>query len=157
MAIADNNARGENNNLLCYLTADLKHFKSLTSGHCVIRGRKTFDSLPNGDLPNRKNIVISRNPELQIEGAVVVNSFEAALKDVGSDETAYVIGGAEIYKIGIEFADRLEITYIHHNFEKADIFFPEWDKSQWELVSQEDFKSDEKNHYDYSFVTYKKR
>ena len=87
VAIAENNAIGENNNLLCYLPADLKHFKSLTSGHCVIMGRKTFDSLPNGALPNRKNIVIRRNPELQIEGAVVVNSFAAALQDVGSDET----------------------------------------------------------------------
>lgn len=154
-AVADNYALGKNNQLIWNLPADLKRFKKITSHHHVIMGRKTFESLGK-PLPNRTTIIISRKKNYKAEGCVVVNSLKEALQAAKEDNNPYILGGAEIYKQAMEFADKLDITFIHHDFE-ADVFFPEINKTVWEETSREFFKADEKNKYDYSFVSFKRK
>ncbi len=151
-ATAQNNALGKDNKLIWHLSDDLKRFKSLTLDGFIIMGRKTFESLP-GILPRRKHIVITRNPEFQQEGIMVVQSLEQALDVVPSDKVAFVVGGGEIYAQTINFADKIELTRVHHDFE-ADTFFPEIDLTKWELVSSEFHSKDEKHQYDFTFETY---
>jgi len=156
VAIDENNAIGKDNNLLCHLPNDLKHFKAITEGHPVIMGRKTFESLPKGALPNRRNIVITRNKGLQFERCEMVSSLEEAIKLFQGEPEVFVIGGGTIYKEAIETADKLYLTRIHHKFEGADTFFPTIKQEEWKEVSREDYKSDEKHKYDYSFITLEK-
>lgn len=151
-AIAKNNALGKDNQLIWYLPADLKRFKQVTLNHHIIMGRKTFESLGK-PLPNRTSIIISRNKDYTAAGCIVVNSLKEALKEAETDENPYILGGAEIYKQAIEIADKLDLTFVHHNF-NADVFFPTIDTSIWKETSRQDFKADEKNKYDYSFVSY---
>lgn len=152
-AIDFNNGIGKNNQLIWHLSADLKRFKHQTSGHCIIMGRKTFESLGK-PLPNRTTIVISRNHHFKVpEGCVLVDSLKEALVVASNDSSPFIIGGAEIYQEAMPIAEKLEITQVHHSFE-ADAFFPTIDLTIWEEVMREDFKADEKNKYDYSFVTY---
>ena len=154
-AIADNNALGKDNQLIWYLPGDLKRFKRMTLNHAVIMGRKTFESLGK-PLPNRINIIITRDKNYKAEGCVIVNSLKEALKAAKEeDENPFILGGAEIYKQAMPFADKLDLTFVHHKFD-ADVFFPEIDKTIWKETSREDFKSDEKNKYDYSFVTFER-
>ena len=154
-AIAANNALGKDNQLIWHLPADLKRFKKTTLNHAVIVGRKTYESLGK-PLPNRTNIVITRDKNYQVEGCVIVNSLKEALKAaLKVDENPFILGGAEIYKQAMPFADKLDITFVHHQFE-ADVFFPEIDKTIWKETWREDFKADEKNKYDYSFVTFER-
>jgi len=154
-AIANNNALGKDNQLIWHLPADLKRFKKVTLGHHIIMGRKTFESLGK-PLPNRTTIIITRNKEYKQEGCIVVNSLVEAIKAAKDDENPYILGGAEIYKQALSIADKLDLTFVHHSFD-ADAFFPEIDFNNWIETSREDFKSDEKNKYDYSFVTYLKK
>lgn len=154
-AIAKNNALGKNNQLLWHLPSDLKHFKKHTRNHCVIMGRKTYESLGK-PLPNRENIVITRSKKKQFEGCIVVHSIQEALNYAKKDENPYIIGGAEIYKLALPYADELNLTLVHANFE-ADTFFPEIDSKIWKQVSRTDFKADEKHRYDYSFITFLKQ
>ncbi len=154
-AIARNNALGKDNQLIWHLPADLQRFKRVTSGHHVIMGRKTYESLGK-PLPNRTNIIISRNKDFKADGCIVKNSLEEAIETAREDTTPFILGGAEIYKQAIETADLLDLTFVHHDFE-ADAFFPEIDPEIWEEISRQDFKADEKNKYDYSFVTYQRR
>jgi dihydrofolate reductase len=135
-AVAENNALGKDNQLVWHLPNDFKRFKTLTSGHHIIMGRKTFESFPK-PLPNRTHIIITR---------------ELAPKD----EDVYVIGGGEIYKQSIAIADKIEITKVHSTFE-ADTYFPEIDSNRWELVFEEHHKKDEKHNFDFTFQTYLKR
>src|SRR5690554_2923966 len=151
-AAAQNNALGKNNKLIWHLSDDLKRFKKLTLGGYIIMGRKTFESLP-GILPERQHIVITRNPEFQAEGIVVVQSLEQALDLIPSDKEAFVVGGGEIYKQAIDIADKIELTRVHHQFE-ADTFFPEIDLSKWELTDSEFHPKDKKHLYDFTFETY---
>lgn len=152
-AIAANNALGKDNQLIWHLPADLKRFKKTTLNHAVIMGRKTFESLGK-PLPNRTNILITRDKNYKAEGCAVVNSLKAALKAaLKIDENPFILGGAEIYKQAMPFADKLDITFVHHKFE-ADVFFPEIDKTIWKETFRENFKADENNKYDYSFVTF---
>ncbi len=153
-AVADNNALGKDNQLIWHLPSDLKRFKIVTSNHHVIMGRKTYESLGK-PLPNRTNIIISRNTDYKAEGCVVVNSLQAAIEAAKEDENPYILGGAEIYQQAILFADKLDITFVHHQFE-ADAFFPEILTSVWKETSREDFNADEVDIYDYSFVTYQR-
>ena len=153
-AVADNNALGKDNQLIWHLPSDLKRFKKVTSNHHVIMGRKTYESLGK-PLPNRTNIIISRNTDFKAEGCVVVNSLQAAVEAAKEDDNPYILGGAEIYQQAILFADKLDITFVHHRFE-ADAFFPEIPTSVWKETSREDFQADELNIYDYSFVTYQR-
>ena len=151
-AIAKNNALGKDNKLIWYLPADLKRFKKVTLGHHIIMGRKTFESLGK-PLPNRTTIIITRNKNYTQHGCIVVNSLNEAIEAAKEDENPYILGGAEIYKQALNIADKLDLTFVHQNFE-ADVFFPEIDFKIWKETSREDFKSDEKNKFNYSFVTY---
>ncbi|MDR2804824.1 MAG: dihydrofolate reductase [Dysgonamonadaceae bacterium] len=151
-AIGKNNEIGKGNELLCHLPADLKHFKEITSGHTVIMGRKTFDSLPNGPLPRRTNVVISRNPELEIAGAIVCPSFDVALLKAMDEEEVFVIGGAQVYRQALPAADKLYLTKIHAAFPEADRFFPAIDYREWREVDRIACPADEKHPYSFSFV-----
>ncbi|RZK67063.1 MAG: dihydrofolate reductase, partial [Pedobacter sp.] len=127
VAIAENNAIGKDNELLWHLPTDLKHFKAITNGHTIIMGRKTFESIKK-PLPNRRNIVITRNEDLHIAGAEVVNSVEGALKLAEGDGEVYIVGGAEIYRMAMNLTDRIYLTVVHQSFE-GDAYFPEIDKN----------------------------
>lgn len=155
-AIAKNNALGKNNDLIWHLPADLKRFKQVTTGHYILMGRNTFESIGK-PLPNRTTIIITRNKNYFKDGCLIANSLEEAIKMVEEDKKVYIIGGAQIYKYAIEnnLVDALDITLVHEEFE-ADVFFPEIDLNIWKEVSRENFKADEKNKFDYSFVSYKK-
>ena len=152
VAIADLNAIGVNNDLLVYLPNDLKRFKQITTGHTIIMGRKTFDSLPKGALPNRTNIVVSRNANLKLEGATVVSSIEEAMAICPDNDESFVIGGATIYEAFLPHVQKLYITQIHHLFKDADTFFPEFDMNAWDEESKLAMFDDPKTEFRYSFV-----
>lgn len=156
-AIAKNNALGKNNDLIWHLPADLKRFKKVTTGHYILMGRNTFESIGK-PLPNRTTVIITRKTDYFVDGCLIANSIEDAIDLVEGDNEIFVIGGAQIYKqvLAKELADKLDITIVHQEFE-ADVFFPEIDLKIWKEVAREDFKADEKNKYNYSFVTYQKR
>lgn len=155
VAKASNNVIGAKNNLIWHLPNDLKHFKNITSGHPIIMGRKTFESLGR-PLPNRTNIVITRDQNWNAEGVEVFNSLEKAISFAKTlDENIAIIGGGNIYKQAMEFTDILYITEVHHEFD-GDTYFPEIDAADWEETEREDHKKDEKHPYAYSFVTYKR-
>jgi len=153
-AIAKNNALGKDNKLIWHIPSDLKRFKKITLNHHVIMGRKTYESLGK-PLPNRTNIVITRNTNFKAEGCIIVNSLPEAIEAAKEDNNPFILGGAEIYKQAIKIADKLDLTFIHHQFE-ADAFFPEIDSTIWKEVSRENFKADEKDKYDFSFVTFER-
>jgi len=154
-AIANKNALGKDNQLIWHLSADLKRFKKLTTGHHIIMGRNTFESIGK-PLPNRTSIIITRNKNYKQEDCIVVHSLEEAIKAVKNDSNPFIIGGAQIYKEAIKIADKLDITMVYHDFE-ADVFFPEIDSEIWEETSNVSFQPDEKNKYNYSFVSFKRR
>ncbi|SMO61751.1 dihydrofolate reductase [Saccharicrinis carchari] len=151
-AIAEMNAIGQNNDLLAYIPNDLKRFKALTSNHTIIMGRKTFDTLPNGALPNRRNLVISRNTDLHLPDAEVVHSPEAALDLCDNQSEVFVIGGATIYAAFLPKADKLYLTLIDKFFNDADTFFPEFDKAQWREVYKEKITDDHRSNFNYTYI-----
>ena len=156
IAVLDKNgAIGNDNKLLCYLPADLKHFKSLTIGHTIIMGRKTYMSLPNGALPNRRNIVLSRDMAFKCEGCEIVHSVDEVFNICKDDEEIFIIGGAQIYELFMGKANKLYLTQVYHEFE-ADTYFPEFNMNKWSVIKKEDFEPDEKNKYFYSFIDYEK-
>ena len=152
-AVAKNNAIGYKNKLLYWLPNDLKRFKSLTTGATIIMGRKTFESLPNGALPNRKNIVISRSVKA-LPGCECYPSLESALDNCKQDENIYIIGGGKIYSQAIDFADRLCMTEIDDIPDNADTFFPDY--SDWHETCREHHLADERHAYNYDFADYVK-
>ena len=154
-AVAQNMAIGNNNQLLYWLPNDLKRFKALTTGHTIIMGRKTFDSLPNGALPNRRNVVLSRTLK-ELPGAEVFPDLQTALASCTDSEDIYVIGGESVYRQAMPFANRLCLTEIDSIPEQADAFFPPVDESEWTVVSREFHDIDEKHDYKYCFVDYVK-
>jgi len=154
-AVAENNALGKNNELVWHLPNDFKRFKELTTGHHIIMGRKTFESFPK-PLPNRTHIVITRQENYNPEGCIVVNSIEKAIAICPENEDSYIIGGGEIYNLGLQYADIIELTKVHHTFE-ADAFFPKISESDWLLVESEENFKDEKHLYDYTYETYIRR
>lgn len=151
VAAAENNAIGKDNELLWNLPTDLKHFKTITSGHTIIMGRKTFDSMGK-PLPNRRNIVITRNRDLKIEGAEVTQSLEAAIDLCSDDAEVFVIGGAEIYKAALDRTDRIYLTRVHKSF-KGDAYFPELAPEKWVETAREFHAADDRNPIDFSFIT----
>ena len=157
VAFDENRAIGKNNELIWHLPADLKRFKSLTTGHVIVMGRKTYDSIGK-PLPNRTTIVISRNPDLQIEGVICTCSMEEAILKAKSlsREEIFIVGGAEIYKLSLAVADQILVTQLHDIFE-GDTFFPEIVADQWEVTERERGVTDEKNPYQYSFLTYSRK
>ena len=155
VAAGENDAIGKDNQLIWHLSDDLKRFKELTNGHHIIMGRKTFESFPK-PLPNRTHIVISRQENYQVpSGVIVVNNLEDAFDAARSDKQPFVIGGGEIYKQAMPFADKIELTRVHENFD-ADTFFPEIDTSIWKEISNTYHAKDEKHKHDFSFLTYVK-
>lgn len=151
-AIAANNAIGKDNQLLCHLPGDLKRFKDLTTNHTVIMGYKTFLSLPNGALPNRKNIVLSRSIT-QIENCLVVDSLEKALKLCSDEQEVFVIGGGILYHQCLPLADKLYLTHIHAEL-NGDTFFPDIDYTQWNEIYREERGFSVKCPHSYAFVNY---
>jgi dihydrofolate reductase len=150
VAISENHVIGKDNKLLWYLPNDLKHFKEITSGHTIIMGRKTYESVGK-PLPRRRNIIITRQA-ITIEGCEVVNSIEAALALCKDEQEVFIVGGAEIYRQSLPLTDRIYLTIVHKKFE-GDSFFPEIDKTAWKEVFREDHLPDEKNLLSYSFIT----
>lgn len=152
----ENNVIGEDNQLIWHLPNDLKHFKQITSGHPIIMGRKTFESVGK-PLPNRTNIVITRNKSWKAEDVLVVYSLEEAI-EIGQkiDEQIFIIGGGVIFELSMKVADAIELTQIH-NHASGDSFFPAIDPKIWQEISREDFEKDGKNPFDYSFIRYERR
>lgn len=156
VAIARNRAIGFENKLLYWLPNDLKRFKALTTGNTIIMGRKTFESLPKGALPNRRNMVLCRQEELTFAEAERFSSLEAALRQCEEKEKIFIIGGASVYKEAMPLASRLYITFIDDEPEKADVYFPEINKEEWKETGREDHQTDEKHLYPYSFINYER-
>ena len=160
-AVSRNNVIGKDNNLIWHLPKDMKFFKDTTQGHHVIMGRKNFESIPHkySPLPNRTNIIITRQNNYLAKGCIVVNSIKEALeiaKQKGEKE-AFIIGGGEIYRLALELkvADKIYLTRIHHTFD-GDTFFPKLD-NEWEETTRVDYNADEKHAYDYSFLIFEKK
>lgn len=154
VAIDNNKAIGKNNQLLWHLPNDLKFFKRITSGHTVIMGRKTYDSIGK-PLPNRRNIVITRQNNLKIEGTEICNSLEQALENCSNEEEVFIIGGAEIFKQALSITDKVYLTKVDHVFD-ADTYLSGFSIEDWNIVSKEDHFKDEKHLYDYSFIILQK-
>lgn len=151
-AVAQNRAIGRGGRLIYRLSADMRHFRLLTTGHTVLMGRKTFESLPKGALPNRRNIVVSRR-KAEFPGCEAYASIPEALAHCADDEKVFVIGGASVYAETYPLANRMELTLVHHTPDGADVFFPEVDMSQWMEASRESHAADEKNEQPFDFVS----
>ncbi len=151
VAVAENNVIGHENSLIWHISEDLKYFKRTTSGHPVIMGRKTFESIGK-PLPNRTNIVISRNPDFKPAGCTVVSSLEKALELLNPNEENFIIGGGSIYREALPLADKLYLTKVYHHYE-GDTFFPEIG-SEWKETARQDFERGETFEYPFSFICY---
>ena len=161
-AVAKNRAIGFENKLIYWLPNDLKRFKQLTTGHTIIMGRNTYDSLPKGALPNRRNVVLSRSafipqpsalsPHPSFPGCDVYPSLDEALQSCQPDEDIYIIGGARVYEQAIAIADRLCLTEVNDIPAQADTFFPDY--SDWQEEWRETHPKDERHDYEYAFVDY---
>ncbi len=156
VAIANNNVIGKDNKLIWHLPEDLKRFKSLTSGHTIIMGRKTFESLGR-ILPNRKHIILSKSGILKIQdkNVDIVNDIEMLNKYIQSQEEYFVIGGDSIYQKLMPYVTKMYVTKIYHEFE-GDAFFPEIKDSEWKIISKQKGIKDEKNPYDYEYINYER-
>lgn len=150
-------AIGFENELLFWLPNDLKRFKALTTGNTIIMGRKTFESLPKGALPNRRNVVLSSNPATECPGAEIFPSLEAALQSCKEDENVYIIGGASVYQQALPLADELCLTEIDSTAPEADAFFPEVSPAIWHEKSRDAHPADEKHPCPYAFVDYERQ
>lgn len=157
VAVAENNVIGNNNSLIWHLPVDLKFFKSKTTGHNIIMGRNTFESMGGGrPLPNRITTIITRNTNYKApEGCIVAYSLEEALQKISNDNEVFICGGAQIYEIAFPFATKMYITRVHKSFE-GDTYFPEFDTKVWKLDSEEFYAKDERNAFDVTFLTYSK-
>ena len=156
-AVAQGGVIGCNNALPWHLPEDLRHFRAVTSGHPVIMGRKTWDSLPARfrPLPGRRNIVVTRNTGWSADGADVVHTPAAALALLASGTPAYVIGGAALYAAMLPCADELLLTEVDAAFD-GDAFFPAWDRNRFEEVSRERHRAAAPNDFDFAFVSYRR-
>lgn len=153
VAASKNNAIGKNNQLLWHMPADLKFFKSTTSGHSVIMGRKTFESVGKA-LPKRRNIVVTKNESYSKDNIETAASIEDAIDKCKDEDEVFIIGGAALYKEALKCADKIYLTRIHHHFNQADVFFPELDENEWLVDYVEHHESNASNPYDYTFYTY---
>ena len=159
-AMGRNRGLGFGNKLPWHLPDDLKRFKELTSGHMVIMGRKTYESIGR-PLPNRENIIITRNPVYKADGCVVVGSMEDALREAAvaeenRNDEVFIIGGAEIYALGLPYADKMYLTFVDADV-PMDAFFPEFDETEWEVAKTERHEKDEKHPYSFVFKVYEKK
>lgn len=156
VAAAENGVIGRDNQLIWHLPADLKHFKQLTQGHPVVMGRRTYESIGR-PLPNRTNIVVTRQTDWQADGCETAQSVPAALERASQlDEEVFVIGGAEIYRQALPAADTIYLTEVHHSFE-GDVTFPELDRAVWREEARQRHEADDKHAYPFTFVTLRRR
>ena len=151
-AVGENNELGKENNLVWHLPDDFKRFKKLTTGHHIIMGRKTFESFPK-PLPNRIHIVITPNIDFERDGIIAVHSMNDALQIALNDPQPFIIGGGEIYNIGLPFTNKIELTRVHGSFE-ADTFFPEIPLNEWDLIGEEYHEKDDHHKYAFTYLTY---
>ena len=156
VAVASDGAIGRANDLLWHLPADLKRFKELTTGHTILMGRKTFESLPRGPLPNRRNIIISRSLPAQ-PGAEVYPTIQQALVACASDEEVFIIGGGEIYRQLLPNTEQIYLTRVQASFPDAEVFFPELDPTEWIEEAREVYPRDERNEYDTELLLLRRR
>ena len=156
-AIDRRRAIGYENKLLFWLPNDLKRFKALTTGHTILMGRKTFESLPKGALPNRRNVVLSSSTSLSLPGAEVFHSLEEALASCQADEHVYIIGGESLYRQALPLADELCLTEIDAEAPAADAWFPPIDPTAWHEKNRDVRPADEKHPCPYAFVDYVRR
>jgi len=155
-ATSENNALGKDNQLVWHLPDDFKRFKSLTSGHFIVMGRKTFESFPK-PLPNRTHIIITRQADYEVpEGCIVASNLTKAIALCPKNEEVFIIGGGEIYKQSIDLAQKIELTKVHTTVD-ADTFFPEIDLEKWQLVFEEFHPKDEKHQFDFTYLIYLKK
>ncbi len=156
VAAAENDAIGLGNKLIWHLSNDLKRFKSLTNGHHIIMGRKTFESFPK-PLPNRTHVVITRQKDYKApEGVIIVHSLDDAIDATKTDPQPFIIGGGQIYKQAMDIADKIELTRVHHEFD-ADTYFPKIDASIWKETANVFHKKDANHDYEFSFLTYERK
>lgn len=149
-AMSENRVIGKDNKLPWHLPADIQHFKKMTTGYPILLGRKTYESIGRA-LPNRCNVVITRDAGFIAPGCVVVNSIETALSAVSYSEEVFIIGGAVLYQQMMPHIHRLYLTIIHHHFD-GDTFFPELNMEEWREVERADHEADAENKYSYSFI-----
>jgi dihydrofolate reductase len=157
VAMDEQRAIGRRQQLLCRLPNDMKYFKEITTGHTVIMGRKTFETLPCGALPHRRNIILSTNGKVCYEHTVRCGSLQEALDACAYEDEIFIIGGGSVYRQAMPFADKIYLTYIHHTFEDADTFFPPIDAAEWFETARRDFEKDEKHPCSYSFFVYSRK
>ncbi|MDR0982140.1 MAG: dihydrofolate reductase [Culturomica sp.] len=155
VAAAENSVIGKDNNLIWHLPADLKYFKTVTTGHSVIMGRKTYLSIGR-PLPNRRNIIISTDKNLSVENCEVAHSVEEAMELVKNEDEAFVIGGGSVYKTFWDKADRIYLTLVH-TVSDGDTKIPAISPLLWKEVSREHHLKDNKNAFDYSFVVFERK
>jgi dihydrofolate reductase len=155
VAMAKNGVIGINNTLPWHLPADLKHFRLLTMGHHIVMGRKTYESIGK-PLPGRTSVVVTRNPGYSVPGVIVVNSLETAIESCSGDDEIFVIGGAELYRQAIDFADRIYLTEIDADI-SGDAHFTKIDRGSWQETERVTNSPDEGNRYAYHFVVYDRR
>ncbi|REJ85183.1 MAG: dihydrofolate reductase [Bacteroidetes bacterium] len=151
VALSENNVVGVRNQLPWKLSADLKRVKALTMGHHILMGRKTFESIGKA-LPGRTNVVITRNEEYRAEGCVMCKSLKEAINHASSDTELFIFGGGEIFQEAIPLADKIYMTRVHTTIQ-GDTYFPELNPEEWTVTESESFSADEKNEFDYSFIT----
>ncbi|MBN1413468.1 MAG: dihydrofolate reductase [Bacteroidales bacterium] len=156
VAVAENNAIGKDNKLLWHISADMRLFKHITTSHTVIMGKNTFLSLPKRPLVNRRNIVISDNPDDRYAGCEMAYSIDEAIQKCDNKKENFVIGGASIYRQFLPFAQKLYVTKIHKSFD-ADTYFPELSSHEWEITERKDVTDDPQNDFSYSFLTYQRK
>ncbi len=156
VAVAKNNVIGKDNQLIWHLPEDLKRFKEITSGHTIIMGRKTFESLGRV-LPNRKHIILCNDADLNIndKNVTIVDDINRLGEYINKEEENFIIGGATIYKLMLPKVDKLYITKINQEFD-GDVYFPEISEENWKITQRVKGKKDEKNPYDYEYITYEK-
>ena len=155
VAVAKNGVIGDKNSLLWHIREDMIHFRTLTSGHPVIMGRKTYDSIGR-PLPKRTNVVITRDTNLQIEGCIMAHSLEQALSLFDPQEEIFIIGGAQIYSQALPLAHRIYLTVVDKEYQ-GDTSFPEIDYNLWQQSSREDFQSGEEFNHPFSFITLERK
>jgi dihydrofolate reductase len=154
-AMSENRVIGRDNSLPWHLPADLKHFKRLTTGHAVIMGRKTFESMGK-PLPNRTNIIVTRDREYSVAEATIANSLDEALQCAGQEQEIFILGGGELFRAALPMANRMYLTLIHAHI-NGDVHFPEFDETQWMLISDDYRPADAENPHAMSFRQYDRR
>ena len=151
-AFDKNQAIGIDGELPWNLSSDLKHFKKVTTGHSIIMGRKTFDSIGKA-LPNRKNIVLTRNKEWKVDGVITITNVDEIYQVCENEEEVFVIGGAEIYTAFLDTATKMILSYVETEVKDADAFFPQFDMRAWQTIEKSNMIKEEKDDYHYKIIT----